>query len=458
MPVYKPNAQQKPSPAHFVIGPVRAFLRPTPNWVSRRRKHQLFDELTADQSNFQNHNKMSNRSLISTLKVLGRANGPLARQGASCVRQFTTTNPRGVRATFVETENADLNQVLKTIQEKTMFPAYLPPKQRRIVFNPNMRAHLQSNPIIIEIDGIEHRFSSIDRSKDIPNSKKSFNQVINLMETPEDWANLGALLAGYKKAGVKLHNQHWGKIVRRAEKTGNIYTVIECAKQGEKTGMKLQTHEMVVRLLAAINNKIVHGGRAGTAQAVRWMEVTLDLLHSHDQAMHKDVFADNKVHASRLARGLVLFTRASAVSAKQAVAEDATSELTLLKDEIELVKTLWKDVDLGNLDAISEFAVLNPDVVKKKTGLKKNLNGSAFVSVIAQNMKAISLARELAPTEAQGLEAVESALGNHLGQHATITKRRDERWAEIFEKITGVAPSWPAISLEAADTAGAVEA
>ncbi|KAM3514639.1 hypothetical protein MY11210_001745 [Beauveria gryllotalpidicola] len=316
-----------------------------------------------------------------------------------------------------------------------------------------MRTHMQSNPIIIEIDGIEHRFSSIDRSKDIPNARKSFNQVMNLMETPEDWANLGALLAGYKKAGVKLYNQHWGKIFRRAERTGNVYTVIECAKQGEKTGMKLQTHEMVVRLLAGINNKIVHGGHAGTAQAVRWMEVTLDLLHRPDQAVHKDVYADNKVHASRLARGLVLFTRASAVSAKQAAAEDATSELTLLKDEIELVKTLWKDVDLGNLDSLSEFAVLEPDAEEKK-----KLNGTVFVSTIAQNMKAISLARELAPTEAQGLDAVESALGNYLAQHARIGKRRDGRLDEVFEKITGVTPSWPAISSQAADTAEAVEA
>lgn len=342
-----------------------------------------------------------------------------------------------------------MNQVLKTIQEKTIFPAYLPQKQRKIVFNPKMRTHMQSNPIIIEVDGVEHRFSPIDRSKDIPNSKKSFNQAMNLMETSEDWANLGTLLAGYKKAGVKLRNQHWAKIVRRAEETGNIYAVIECAKQAEKTGLKLQTHEMVVRLLAAINNKIIGGNKAATAQAAKWMEVALDLLNHPEQATHRDAAADSKVHASRLARGLVLFTRASVVSAKKTAGQDAAAELTLLKDEVELLKTLWRDADLKNLDSIVEFAVLNPAAVEDH----KNLNGAGFVSIVAQNIKAISLARELAPAEAQALGAVGSALSEHLTRYATNDKRRDSGWAESYEDITGVAPSWPAVPSKPAKTA-----
>ncbi|TQV99506.1 hypothetical protein V2A60_004977 [Cordyceps javanica] len=392
---------------------------------------------------------MSNRSLLSTLRVLGRVNGSLARQGTSCAKTFSTTTPCGVRATFVETENAELNEVLKTIQEKTIFPAYLPQKQRKIVFNPKMRTFMQSNPIIIEVDGIEHRFSPIDRSKDIPNSKKSFNQAMNLMETPEEWANLGTLLAGYKKAGVKLRSQHWGKIVRRAEETGNIYAVMECAKQVEKTGLKLQTHEMVVRLLAAINDKIVSGDQAATIQAVKWMEVTLELLHRSEQVAHRDVSADTKVHASRLARGLILFTRASAVSAKQAVGEDAAAELTLLKDEVELLKTLWKGADLQNLNSLPEFAVLDPEAVQKH----KNLNGASFIGTVAQNIKAISLARQLAPTEAQELHTIEAALSEYLTQYATNDKRRDASWAEVFERITGTAPSWPAVPSKSAKTA-----
>ncbi|OAA67380.1 hypothetical protein ISF_03556 [Cordyceps fumosorosea ARSEF 2679] len=304
-----------------------------------------------------------------------------------------------------------------------------------------MRPFMQSNPIIIEVDGIEHRFSPIDRSKDIPNSKKSFNKVMNLMETPEDWANLGTLLAGYKKAGVKLRSQHWGKIVRRAEETGNIYAVIECTKQAEKTGLKLQTHEMVVRLLAGINDKIINGNQAATVQAVKWMDMTLDLLHRQDQVKKREAAADAKVHASRLARGLVLFTRASAVSAKQAVGEDAAAELTLLKDELELLNTLWKNADLKDLASLPEFAVLNPKAVEKH----KNLNGAAFVGVIAQNMKAISLARELVPAAAQKLHTVETALSEHLTQYATNDERRDGSWAGVFKKITGAEPSWPAV-------------
>ncbi|KAJ6784971.1 hypothetical protein PWT90_01770 [Aphanocladium album] len=387
---------------------------------------------------------------MSALKFLGRVTGSSARKGASCTKQFSTTTARGIQGRFIETENAELNQVLKTIQEKNIFPAYLPEPKRKIVFNPRKTTFLQSNPIIIEVDGVEHRFSTIDAMKGIPNSKKTFNEAMRLMETPEDWENLPILLAGYQKSNIALHNKHFGKIIRRAEETGNIYTVIECAKQVEKTGFKLKTHEMAVRLLAAINDKIVHNGAAATEQAVKWMEVTLDLLYRHERLAQKDVTADKGIHKSQVAHGLVLFTRASAVSTKQAAGEDAAAELILLKDQVEVLKSQWKSIDLKDLGSDGVFATLSP--LSSSAG--KNLNGAGYVRVIAQNIKAISLARELVPAEANELSAVETALSEHLTQYATSDKGRDGRWAEIFQQVTGSAPSWPQVASKPAQSSG----
>lgn len=342
-----------------------------------------------------------------------------------------------------------MNYVLKGIQEKNIFPAYLPHSKKKIVHNPKMATFLQSNPVIIEVDGEEHRFSAINRTKDIPGSKKTFNQVMRLMETPEDWANLPILLAGYQKCNIVLHNHHYGKIVRRAEETGNIYAVIECAKQVEKTGFKLQTHEMAVRLLAAINDKIVTGEADATEQATKWTEVTLDLLYRHERLVQKSAEADKGIYKSKLALGLVLFTRASAVSAKQDSEAGAAAELILLKDLVEVLKSQWKDVDLKDLSSDRLFATLSPLSASKG----KSLNGSAYVRVLAQNIKAISQARQLVPEEAQALAAVEAALSEHLTQYATSDKRRDARWAEIFEQIMGSAPSWPEVASSPATTA-----
>lgn len=354
-----------------------------------------------------------------------------------------------MRATFVETENEELNRVLQTIQEKIIFPSYLPAKQQKIVFNPKMRVFMQQNPIVIEVDGEEHKFTPLNRSTDIPNSKKSFHSVMQLMKTPEDFANLGTLLAGYKKACIHLRTQDYGKLIRVASKTGNIYTIIDCAKQAQKTGLKFKTHEMVVGLLAAINNKIIDGGAAATQQAVKWLEVVLDLLHYPEQQAVRGTNADSKIHASRLSRGLVLFTRASAISAKQAAEEDASAELILLKDEVELLKTLWKDADLKNLNSLPEFAVLSPS---SKDGALKSMSGSAFVDVVAQNIKALSLAREYAAAEANDLHAVESALAAYLQQTVENDPRRDNTWAEVFERVTGAAPSWSATTSKPAKT------
>lgn len=300
---------------------------------------------------------------------------------------------------------------------------------------------MQQNPIIIEVDGIEHRFAPIDRTKDIPNSKKTFNQVMELMETPEDWSNLPTLLAGYKKANVQLRSQYLGKLVRRAAETGNIYSIIDCAKQSEKTGFKFQTHEMVTRLLAAINQTIVEGDAEATQKAVKWVDLVLDLLHLPQQNLHKVAKADTKLHRSRPARGLVLYARASDVLAKQDAGEDAGAALVLLKDEIALLKTLWKDADLKDLSSLSEFEALN----SLKPQAQRQVNGCTMVQIVAQNIKAMSLARELVGAEAQELQAVEAALSQYLEQYVSSDARRTAGWAEMFESIAGVKPSWAAL-------------
>ena len=175
-------------------------------------------------------------------------------------RQLTPISV-AVRAVFSETENDELRNVLKMIQEKIILPAYLPEKQRRIVFDPKKRSYLEQNPIIIEVDGLEHKFSSIDRFKDVENSKKALSRALEHMHTPEDWTNLGPLLAGYRRAGIRLKAKHLGKIVRVAGTRGQIFAVIECAKQSDKTGFTLKNPEVVARVFAFINDKISKAAR-----------------------------------------------------------------------------------------------------------------------------------------------------------------------------------------------------
>ncbi len=308
-----------------------------------------------------------------------------------------------------------------------------------------MKSYLEQNPVVIEIEGLEHKFSSIDRFKGVVNSKKILKEALAKMQTREDWSNLGPLLAGYKKAGIKLQPNHWGKIVRVAGSAGHIYTVLECAKQADETGLQLSGYETTVRILAQVNDKIVtsEGSVSKAAQALKWSELVLDLLQRPHHAASKQANG-SKVHFSRVVRGLALYSRAAAIKAMQVADQDVELQLTLLRDEAELLKSLWSDVDISNLNEVDDFSRLNP-VLERESDVRINkaLNGSAYVQTLAQNIKGLSLTRELLGTEAQDLQKFEAAIAQHLQQFVEGNKQRKEGWAAEYEQVTGSAPSWP---------------
>lgn len=267
------------------------------------------------------------------------------------------------------------------------------------------------------------------------------------MESREDWSNLATLLAGYKKAGIRLNASHWGKIVRLAGSNGNIHVVIECAKQSDRTGLVLSNRETAVRVLTFVNEKITNSnrGKTETKQALKWAEIILDLLQRPGHATTTEP-TQNRLHFSKLVRGMILFTRASAIQVKQQAGEAVEKDLEALKDDVELLGSLWKDAPTENLLEIEEFAKLNPTVERSATGkgsrIPQALNGSAYVQALAQNMKGISLAREIAGSGAGALEPAEKALDKHLQQFIKTSQSSTEGWAQEYEKIVGKAPNW----------------
>ncbi|TFB05686.1 hypothetical protein CCMA1212_002009 [Trichoderma ghanense] len=384
-----------------------------------------------------------NRSLRLAARSVGRLSG----RSSLAQRQFSTSPVHGVSAVFTETDNTEMNKILASIQETIILPAYLPEKQRKLVFNPKMKTYLEQNPIIIEVEGLEHKFSSIDRFRDIDNSKAVLSKALASMRTRDDWANLGTLLAGYKKAGIRLKANHWGKIVRMAGQSGNVLAVIECAKQAEKTGLVLTNPETVVRVLSYVNDKITnsHWDEAETKQAQKWAEQVLDLLQRKEHMVEGQPTRE-RLHFSRVVRGMTLFTRASAIKVKRDAGEPIVSDIVLLRDEIQLLSSLWKGETDANLEELPDFAKLNPTLERnaspKGVKIPKALNGSAYVQVLAQNIKGIELAREIVGGEAQVLAPVEAALADHLRHFVQTSKSSTKGWDEEYEKIVGEAPKW----------------
>ncbi|KAH6611017.1 hypothetical protein Trco_001037 [Trichoderma cornu-damae] len=353
----------------------------------------------------------------------------------------------GVRAVFAETENSEMNKILNNIQETIILPAYLPEKQRKLVFDPKMKSYLEQNPIVIEVEGLEHKFSSIDRFTGIENSKAVLAKALKSMQSQEDWFNLGTLLAGYKKAGIRLKANHWGKIVRMAGTSGNIHAIIECAKQSEKTGLLFTNRETVVRVLSFINEKVTSSNwdEAETKQAQKWADQVLDLVQRREHTAEGQPTRE-RLHFSRVVRGMTLFTRASAIKVKQRAGEAVEQDLLLLQDEVELLNSLWKGSTDANLEEVAEFAKLNPTLERtsgpKGVKIPTALNGSAYVKVLAQNIKGITLAREILGDEAQSLAPVEVSLADHLRHFVHTSKSSTKGWDQEYLKIVGQEPKW----------------
>ncbi|KAG6011189.1 hypothetical protein E4U54_008227 [Claviceps lovelessii] len=391
---------------------------------------------------------MSTRAMFSALRSLGcRRGAVLSGFAFRSHRTFSSTASNAVRAVFTETDNAELNSILQSIQNTIILPAHLPEKQREIVFDPKKRSFLEQNPIVIELDGLEHKFSPIDRFKGIDNSKKALAKALNNMHSADDWANLSTLLAGFKKARIKLKPTHWGKIVRLAGIRGHVYAIIECAKQSDKTGLFLKNPEVVLRVLAFVNDKISNssGAAAESKQALTWVEMVLDLLQRPEHAMPAQQTRE-RLHYSPLVRGLVLYARASAANTGKA----GERELDLLRDDVTLLTSLWQDAVGKDLVEVAEFAKLNPTLERNANPngnhAPRALNGSAYIQVLAQNIKGVELAQQVLGQEAaEGLSPILKTLESHLQDFATTSEQRTDEWAKEYEKVMGKKPDWPAV-------------
>ncbi|KAI8677166.1 hypothetical protein LRP88_09805 [Fusarium phalaenopsidis] len=383
---------------------------------------------------------MVKRSLASVARPLANLRAP-----ALSTRQFSSSPTHGLSAIFSKTENTELNEALGEIQEKIIFPAYLPKKQRKLVFDPKMRSFIQQNPVVIELDGLEHKFTTIDRFKEIPNSKKALSDVLKLMETKEDWNNLGTLLAGYKKAGIRLHNYHYDKIIRKAGQSKQTYAIIECAKQADKTGLRLTRKNHLVLLLANINNKItLPSGEANeSVQALRWIELVLDLIQRPEHQTSR-TNPTERLHHSPVIQGLLLFAQASSIKAQQAAETSAEVDVQALKDNVESITSSWARLGTDDLVNSPVLADLNPrSPLTKETENKNNfLSVNFYILALAQNIKGMELAQEILGDAAKDLTPIRDAMEQHLKDFIKADPRYLERWAETYTLTTGREPQW----------------
>ncbi|OTB08573.1 hypothetical protein M426DRAFT_316588 [Hypoxylon sp. CI-4A] len=222
----------------------------------------------------------------SALGALSASNGALecaARRIAagSSQRTFSSTARQNAgMAHFVPASSPALNELLGTIRHKIILPSYLPTEQRKKIYSRKYEKKLQSDPIIIEIDGEVLKFRHQNLTTDMPQTRRSVARAVSQFETPDDFANLRPLLEGVAYAGRRFDPSFYCKILRLVGAKGRVYDVIECARGAARTGFRLDSSEKVNEVLHFVQMKAVDSAwdEAETRQALRWAEIVLDLL------------------------------------------------------------------------------------------------------------------------------------------------------------------------------------
>ncbi|PHH78047.1 hypothetical protein CDD82_3248 [Ophiocordyceps australis] len=326
---------------------------------------------------------MSTRVLTPGLRLAAwRKTRPVGAAALCASRHFSSTRALDLRVTamFSETGHQRLDEQLTRIQDTIIMPAYLPAKQRKMVFNPRFASQLQKDPLSIEIDGIDYRFRALDRFKDVPNSKNALTDALNLMAEAGNFKNLPTLLSGYRKAGIVINPHQKSKITRRVVEDGNVSAIVECAIHTDKTGYTITRMEDLLRMLLSLNQRIVASGWSleEATRAVKTRNNIMELLERPEHNCKHSLRSDYKLQLRMPVMLLMMFSKVSFIKAKKEAGQDVSTDMKEVQQDIVRLKTLWDFcmAKVWEVWDIPDYIELAPDRyfdVKQKKVLRRRL-------------------------------------------------------------------------------------
>ncbi|KAK3332468.1 hypothetical protein B0T19DRAFT_415750 [Cercophora scortea] len=385
---------------------------------------------------------MSSRASLKSLRAGKNALETLSLPvGLTQRRCLSSTAPQASSViNFRTNKNPELKEVLSTIREKIILPAYLPADQQAKIYNANYKQKLLDDPITMEVDGEEVRFGYVDRYK-LPNTKKAVVSALNAMKTPTDFLNLPTLLEGLRLAHRKVSYDLHEKMIRRACVNGCIAVILECVKQVKRTGFTLETSQAINELLVWIQKEALDSDwdKKETERALRRTQSVLEMLEAdplHQPAKDPKLkalrrfpfYRDPQILAARL-------HMAAALAVKHQAGHDADGKVA--KYAQELVR-LWPK-EAGLLELHPEEAYARQHDTEMRYLLNRNaflwfaspvLNGLRLAAQVVEP----ALAKELLERAANVEKQVQSALAQ---QAATEGGAAGGRGLNLYNELCG---------------------
>jgi hypothetical protein len=240
---------------------------------------------------------------------------------------------------------------------------------------------------MMEIDGVVHKFGFLDKNTDLPNTRETFVQAFRRMKTYADFQNVRPLLEGCVRDRRKMTPGRHNQIIRALAMNDCLPIALDCAKAAERTGMKLNTSEIINDLLVYIQQPAILGGfkAAKTRVALQQVSTVVDMLEMDEN--HKPTaetqgafpfYRDPQVLAARL-------HMAAAQAVYHQEGKDVDGKVAKYADE--LVK-LWPE-DAALLD-------LQPDAAYQDDNKMKYILGrSTYLWFASPVLNGLTLAAQV---------------------------------------------------------------
>ncbi|KAK6949988.1 hypothetical protein Daesc_008311 [Daldinia eschscholtzii] len=338
-------------------------------------------------------------------------------------------------AQFTPTSSPELDKLLDTIRHKIILPAYLPTDQRKKMFSPKYEKKLQSDPIIIEIDGEVFKFRYQNPFKDIPQTRRSVVNAVSRFEAPEDFANLRPLIEGVAYAQRHFDPSFYCKILRVLGAKGRIFDVIELARGVARSGFRLDSSEKVNEVLHWVQMKAVDADwdPAETAQAFRWAEMVLELMQeeNHLPKRHKNEYllkGELPLHRDPMVLLAPLHLAAALVSKQGAEADEVVVD-KLVKYARDVVRLWPQGKKLSEVQPAALYEEYD------KMGYLQEPN--KYVVITAPLLRGLEIAIEALETRNPDLAAQLRSRRDILSAEVkeALGKARGNRGKAVYEKL-----------------------
>lgn len=286
--------------------------------------------------------------------------------------------------------------------------------------------------MIIEIDGLTHRFEHIPLEAR-PSTRACVYNALQKMETARDWSNFIRLFAGLRRAHIHLSMQNWVKIIRQVGTKRQIYSIIDAARQTRRTGLVLDVPAKLHEVLLFTQLKALEAGWAKEEleQALRWSVMVLDMVADPRHEM-----AESRRPAWfswPLARDPLALTAPLHLAAALAVGhhggQDTDGQVATWTKQ---VVAAWPE-GKGVMDLYPQAAYEDG----KNGGVSSLNSGGDYVSKVAMALHGLQLATQVVePALAEKLRgiirAVEPELAGRLGQMGQL--HEDGLPAQVYNK------------------------